>query len=1005
MLRRYGCRGLQYRPGILIFDGTLYGRGAYTETAMTKKLTFALLALGLLACAPRPAGPVDYVDPFIGTGYHGHTYPGATTPFGMVQLSPDTRAWDWDACAGYHYDDTTIDGFSHTHLSGTGCADLADILFHPTTREIVLHDGACVLQPYFFSHGDEKASCGYYAVELPGENIRVELTAAPRTGVHRYTFTGKGPRQVVVDLMHTIAEEQVDMRELRTTAPDEIAGMRRTQGWVPDQYVFFSARFSEPFADVRLLGDKQAVLTFAPDTETLTIAVGLSSVSAANARLNSVAEVPELDFDAVHARAAALWREALGDIVVEGGSRDEMVNFYTAQYHTKLTPNLMSDVNGEYRRHDQRIARMPQGGAYYSTFSLWDTFRAWNPLQTLVDTTLVNDMIRSMLDMYDITGELPIWPLASGETGTMIGYHAASVIADAYLKGIRGYDAEKALDAMIRSSNINKKGSDYYVVQGFIPSNIKRESVSCTLEYAYDDWAISRMAGAMGRDDVAREYAQRALNYANVFDGSTCFFRGRGTDGNWSEPFEEFATGRDYTEATPWHYRFFVPHDVNGLAGLFGSREAFVRELDRLFTLESDEMQLDVSDVTGLMGQYAHGNEPSHHMAYLYNYVGQPWRTQELTRSLLHGMYAPTPAGIIGNEDCGQMSAWYIFSSLGFYPVCPGSNQFALTAPQFPKAVVRLANGRTLTVTANNPRRNTYIASVTLDGVPVTENFITYEQLMQGGELHFELRTEPDYARGTDAAAEPYSLTRGQVVSIPYTTQNVSLFTEPVAVALATTTAGAEIRYTLDGSEPDETSVLYAGPVVVDRSLTLKARGFKPGAAPSRTLTLQAEKAVFRKGLPGAGAAMRPGVAYACYEGVFSHVDEIRRGKLVASGTMPEPSIADAPQEDHFGYIFNGWIRIPERGVWEFMTKSDDGSVLVIGDRKVVDNDGSHASVMATGRVALEAGLHPYTLMYFEDYEGQDLSWGWRAPGAAGFEQIPAERLYVEFPDCPADFK
>ena len=260
MLRRYGCRGLQYRPGILIFDGTLYGRGAYTETAMTKKLTFALLALGLLACAPRPAGPVDYVDPFIGTGYHGHTYPGATTPFGMVQLSPDTRAGDWDACAGYHYDDTTIDGFSHTHLSGTGCADLADILFHPTTREIVLHDGACVLQPYFFSHGDEKASCGYYAVELPGENIRVELTAAPRTGVHRYTFTGKGPRQVVVDLMHTIAEEQVDMRELRTTAPDEIAGMRRTQGWVPDQYVFFSARFSEPFADVRLLGDKQAVL-------------------------------------------------------------------------------------------------------------------------------------------------------------------------------------------------------------------------------------------------------------------------------------------------------------------------------------------------------------------------------------------------------------------------------------------------------------------------------------------------------------------------------------------------------------------------------------------------------------------------------------------------------------------------------------------------------------------------------------------------------------------------
>ena len=960
---------------------------------MTKKLTLLLLALAALGCSPRSADPVDYVNPFIGTGFHGHTYPGATTPFGMVQLSPDTRAGNWDACAGYHYSDTTIDGFSHTHLSGTGCADLADILFHPTTREIVIHDGECVLQPYFFSHDDERASCGYYAVTLPDVNIGVELTAAPRTGVHRYTFTGKGPRQVIVDLLHTVTEEKIDLCELRRTAPGELAGMRRTQGWVPNQYVFFAARFSEPFADVQLLGDKQAVLTFAPDVRTLTIAVGLSSVSVENARMNSLAEVPELDFDAVHARAVGQWRKALGDIVVEGGSRDEMTNFYTAQYHTKLTPNLMSDVNGEYRRHDQTVARMPEGESYYSTFSLWDTFRAWNPLQTLVDTALVNDMIRSMLDMYDSTGELPIWPLASGETGTMIGYHAVSVIADAYLKGIRGYDADKALEAMIRSSNINKKGSDYYTAQGYIPSNIKRESVSCTLEYAYDDWAIARMAQAMGRDDVFGEYARRALNYVSVFDGSTCFFRGRQSDGNWSAPFEEFATGRDYTEATPWHYRFFVPHDVNGLIQLFGSREAFIREMDRLFTLESDEMQLDVSDVTGLMGQYAHGNEPSHHMAYLYNYVGQPWKTQELTRRLLHEMYAPTPEGIIGNEDCGQMSAWYVFSSLGFYPVCPGSNEFALTAPQFPKAVVRLANGRTLTVTADNPRRSVYIASVTLDGKPIDRNYITYDELMQGGELHFALRPRPDYERGTDDAAAPHSLTRGKVVSIPYTTQNVSLFTEPIAVALATTTSGAEIRYTLDGSEPTETSALYAAPVPVDRSLTLKAKGFKPGAAPSRTLTLEAEKAVFRKGAPAGETATRPGVAYSYYEGVFSCVNDIRKGKYVSSGTMPAPSIAQAPQEDHFAYVFTGLILIPERGVWEFMTKSDDGSVLTIGDRRVVDNDGSHASVMATGRVALEAGLHPYTLLYFEDYEGQDLSWGWKAPGAEGFEAIPEANL------------
>ena len=501
------------------------------------------------------------------------------------------------------------------------------------------------------------------------------------------------------------------------------------------------------------------------------------------------------------------------------------------------------------------------------------------------------------------------------------------------------------------------------------------------------------MAQAMGRDAVFEEYAQRALNYVNVFDGSTCFFRGRRADGGWSEPFEEFVAGRDYTEATPWQYRFFVPHDVNGLEQLFGGREAFVRELDRLFTLESPHEDAGLVDITGLMGQYAHGNEPSHHMAYLYNYVGQPWKTQELTRRLLHEMYAPTPEGIIGNEDCGQMSAWYVFSSLGFYPVCPGSNEFALTSPQFPRAVVKLANGRTLTVTADNPRRNVYIASVTLDGEPIETNYITYDQLMQGGDLHFTLRPRPDYERGTDEAAAPHSLTRGEVVSVPYTTQDVSLFTDPVAVDLATTTAGAEIRYTLDGSEPTGESALYTAPIAVDRTLTLKTNGFKPGAASSRTLTLDAEKAVFRSGMPEEGVTVHPGVAYAYYEGVFSCVDDIRKGKYVSAGTMPSPSIAEAPQEDHFGYIFMGWIRIPERGVWEFMTRSDDGSVLMIGDRKVVDNDGSHASVMATGRVALEAGLHPYTLLYFEDYEGQDLAWGWKAPGAAGFEPVPEANL------------
>ena len=375
-----------------------------------------------------------------------------------------------------------------------------------------------------------------------------------------------------------------------------------------------------------------------------------------------------------------------------------------------------------------------------------------------------------------------------------------------------------------------------------------------------------------------------------------------------------------------------MPHDVNGMVQLFGGREEFVSALDRLFTLESPDEDMGLCDITGLKGQYAHGNEPSHHMAYLYDWVGQPWKTQELTRTLLDEMYAPTPAGIIGNEDCGQMSAWYVFSALGFYPVCPGSNEYALTAPLFERAEVRLANGRTLTVTADNPRRNRYVWEVTFNGVPVKENFIDAERLHEGGELHFALRPSPERSRGTAAEAAPYSLTQGNRVSVPYTTADLSLFTEPVEVELATATAGAEIRYTLDGSEPDESSALYAGPLCIDRSLTLRARGFMEGAAPSPLLSIEAERACFLRPLESAGTVQ--GVRYTCYEGAFSRVADIVGGRRAAEGTMSEPSIAAAPQPDHFGYVFEGVIRIPERGVWEFMTRSDDGSVLFVGGRK-----------------------------------------------------------------------
>ena len=808
-----------------------------------KQNTFIYAAIAFFVCSSCTSGkysPVDYVDPFIGTGFHGHTYPGATVPFGAVQLSPDTRAGNWDACAGYHYDDTTLKGFSHTHLSGTGCIDLGDILFRPTTLKPDL-TAESICRPANFSHKDERASAGYYSVILKDEGIKAELTATTHTGMHRYTFPSGKPVTIIVDLAHLLDNEYIYEAELERTTSNEIVGMRRTRGWTDNQYVYFAAQFSEPFQTVEFVQDKkivsaetkqvgtdlQAILTFADkDGEPIIAKVGLSLVSVDNARKNLAEEVKDFNFDAVCAAARNDWEQALSSITVEGGGTDDLKNFYTAIYHAMVVPNVVSDVNGEYRRHNMQIGQLPKGKMQYSTFSLWDTFRAWNPLMTLIDTALVNNMVNSYLDIYDASGELPIWPLSAAETGTMIGYHSVSVIADAYLKGIRGFDAEKALDAMKVSSEKNKKGADYYIKYGFIPSNIKKESISCLLEFAYDDWCIARMAQEMGKEDVYRKYIERSQNYINVFDGSTKFFRGKRMDGNWETSFNPFEVGRSYTEATAWQYRFSVPYDVNGMVQLFGGKEKFITALDSIFIADPN-VHGDLADITGLIGQYAHGNEPSHHIAYLYDYVGQPWKTQEMTRHLLDEMYQPTPGGISGNEDCGQMSAWYILSGLGIYSVCPGSNEFALTTPLFEKAVLKLANGKRLTLLANDPKKNIYIHKVELNGKQIDTNFITYAQLMEGGELRFTLSDKPDKSRGISEEASPYSYTKEKVVSIPYVDRDLNLFMDKVTVALATMTEGAELRYTLDGTEPTEKSLLYDKPFKVDMTTQIKAKGFK----------------------------------------------------------------------------------------------------------------------------------------------------------------------------------
>ena len=967
----------------------------------------ACLAALLAACTSQKENPVDFIDPFIGTGFHGHTYPGATVPFGAVQLSPDTRAGNWDACAGYHYDDSTITGFSHTHLSGTGCIDLGDLLIRPTTQSIDLSKKT-ICTPTVFRHEDEKAEAGYYAVLLHEEGIRAELTATAHTGVHRYTFPKESTPTVIVDLKHSLDNEHIYESSLQVVNPHEMTGMRNTRGWSDNQRIYFVIQCSQPFEKATLVSnqkalegkeaegtDLQALLKFKDRTsEPIVMKVGLSIVSVENARENLQAEVEGFDFDAVKQAAYHTWNDAVSAIKVEGGTEEQKTNFYTALYHSMVVPNVVSDVNGQYRRHDQTIGQLPQGAVQYSTFSLWDTFRAWNPMMTLIDTTLVTNMIHSFLHIYDASGELPLWPLSAGETGTMIGYHSASVIADAYMKGIRGFDAEKALEALVVSSEKNQKGADYYISKGFIPSNIKKESISCLLEFAYDDWCIAQLAQALGKQEIYDTYIRRSQQYLNVFDGATRFFRPKRMDGNWETPFNPNEVGRAYTEATAWQYRFFVPHDVNGMVQLFGGKEAFTSALDDIFHTDA-QVDGDLVDITGLIGQYAHGNEPSHHIAYLYNYIGQPWKTQAMTRRLLDEMYAPTPEGIVGNEDCGQMSAWYILSSLGLYAVCPGSNEFTFTTPLFEKATLQLANGKTLTITANHPEKNLYIDKVELNGKEIETNFVTYEQLMGGGELHFSLTDQPNRKRGVTADSAPYSFTKEAVVSIPYVDKDLNLFMDSVTVNLATATAGATVHYTLDGSEPTQQSPVFNAPLVLKNTTQINAKAFKDGFQPSSTLSILATKAVLNRGKIILDHQPKNGTTYKYYEGHFQKVADMQQKHFVEKGIVSEPSLDKARQEDHYGFEFSGLIDVPEDGVYTFQTRSDDGSVLYIDQTLVVDNDGSHAAIPATGSIALKKGWHSYRLLYIEDYEGQHLSWAWKLPSGEKLEPIPASRLYV----------
>lgn len=728
-----------------------------------KKNTLSFLAfLGLFLYASCSSVPKEeakdytqYVNTFIGAADNGHTFPGACMPFGMVQTSPVTGAVGWRYCSEYVYSDSLIWGFTQTHLNGTGCMDLGDILVMPVTGT-----RARSLEAYrsHFSKDKEAATPGYYTVELSDPDVKAELTASVHTALHRYTYNKADSASLLIDLQHGPAwnekqyHSQVLSCEVNWEDAQTLTGHVRNRVWV-DQDYFFVMKFSRPVIDTLYLpmGEtekgKRIVATFdmKPGDELL-MKVALSTTGVPGAKKNLEAEIQEWDFEGVKTAAHDTWNSYLSRIDVTG-TKDELTNFYTSFYHTLIQPNQISDVDGMYRNAADSVVKVGMD-AFYSTFSLWDTYRAAHPFYTIILPEKVDGFVNSLVEQAEVQGFLPIWGLWGKETFCMVGNHGVSVIAEAYKKGFRGFDAERAFQAVKKTQTVShplKSEWETYMKYGYLPTDlIKTESVSSTLESVYDDYAAATMAELMGKKEDAEYFYKRADFYKNLFDKDTKFMRPRLSDGSWKTPFNPSdlahseSVGGDYTEGNAWQYTWHVQHDVPGLIELFGGEKPFLNKLDSLFIVK---LEGSLSDVTGLIGQYAHGNEPSHHVAYLYTLAGKPERTQELVREIFDTQYKPEPDGLCGNDDCGQMSAWYMLSAMGFYPVDPVSGNFVFGAPQMPKIVLHLADGKTFTVIAENlSKEHKYVDSITLNGEPYTKNYISYDDIMKGGTLVYKMR-------------------------------------------------------------------------------------------------------------------------------------------------------------------------------------------------------------------------------------------------------------------------
>lgn len=737
---------------------------AITVTAQTPDLRLA-----------RRDGVLQWVDTRIGTSGHGHTFMGASAPFGAVQLGPNNFNKGWDWCSGYHDSDSICVGFAHLHLSGTGCSDTGDLLFMPTTGEVRVTPGTQEnpRSGYAsrYSHDREAVAPAYYWLHLDDYDIDVELTATERVGFHRYTFPAEGQKQVIVNLFNANGDDRATETFIEQQDNHTIRGYRCSAGWSKQQRIYFTARFSEPVKleiykdDQRIKGSSlerginlKGVVRLADSSREVMVKVGISPVSMAGAGRNIDLELPGWNFAATVKATNAKWSSELNKVETKGADDIARRIFYTGLYHAFLQPNLFNDCDGAYRGADGKTYSDP-GHETYTVLSLWDTYRAAHPLYTLLQPERVPGMINTMLDIFDQQGHLPVWHLYGCDTREMIGIQSVPVVADAVMKGFPGIDHQRALKAMKASMQSDYKGLGWLRTQDYIPSDKEGESVAKGLEYALADGSIALVASKLGQAEDAQEFSRRARFYTNYWDSKTQFFRGRNADGSFRTPFDPFhSTHRndDYCEGTGWQYIWLVPHDVKGLVTLFGSEQAFTRKLDELFTVEGDMGAHASGDISGLIGQYAHGNEPGHHTSYLYAYVGQQWKTARMVRRILNEMYTDQPNGLAGNEDCGQMSSWYVFSAMGFYPVNASLGIYVLGSPKFEQTTLRLPDGKRFTVNAQgNSEQNIYIQSATLNGKPYPYPFIRHTDIVKGGTLHLTMGPKPNESFGADPQHRP----------------------------------------------------------------------------------------------------------------------------------------------------------------------------------------------------------------------------------------------------------